>query len=224
MNIDPMPRHEHRRTSIIRRAVFVAASAVALAAVPLGVSSVHATLPNLNESVSLASSTATPGTTVRVTATFTPVADLGNIRVAVNLLGTNGNGTLTFISSTSLLSNCSVDGTGRGAACDWIGAQAVSAPQQIVVDVNVGAGAVVGGVWTVESGSGVLGVAGTLTPPAVNLTIIAPPTTTAAAASSTTVVVIPTVGSHGGVAYFAAAFLLGGVALVGLTRRRGTVR
>jgi hypothetical protein len=152
---------------------------------PLTVSTAHATLPNLNEVAALTASTAVPGSTVRATGTFTPSFDLGSVRVAVSLLSSAGAGSLTFVSSSARLTNCSVDGTGRVVGCDFLNATAADGAQQIVVDINVGAGATVGGNWTFETGSGLLNDALTLSGNPQTLTIVAPPTTTAATTTTT---------------------------------------
>jgi hypothetical protein len=223
----------HRR---LARLSLTAAAAVAAVLMPVALPSANAFLANLVETASLASPTAVPGSTVRATGTFTASTDLGSIRVSVNLLGTGGAGSVSFVSASGRLTNCSVDlSTNRSVACDFLNATVADGTQQIVVDINVGAGATIGGSWSLETGSGILNQAGSLSGNTQTLTIVAPPTTTTAptttvsptTAPATTAVAgsgngLPSVGSSSETMLVAVLFLvLGGVA-VGASRRRVT--
>ena len=82
-----------------------------------------------------------PGTTVQVTAVFTPSVTLPDYRVSINLTGTSGQGTIaaTPVSATSGLSSCVIDSVQRSMNCNWLTNTAVA--QTLVVTVNVGSGA-----------------------------------------------------------------------------------
>lgn len=146
--------------------------------------------PTVSATITADPSAVFPGSTVQVTAVFTPSGTLPNYDVSITLTSTDGQGTIaaTAVSTTSGLSGCSLDVSLRSFGCNWD--SALDTPQTLVVTVNVGPGATPVNdplIWRLDANAGPDGgfrssLAQT------NIVILDPATTT----STTTTTLAPT--------------------------------
>jgi hypothetical protein len=106
-------------------------------------------LSDSTPAISVAPTSATPGSSAVATGTFTALTT-GDIRVGVFLTGTSGNGTFGTATDTTGLTNCVLNASARAFDCLWSGA-VVGQTRTIVIPVTVGAGATAGQSWTVQA-------------------------------------------------------------------------
>jgi hypothetical protein len=106
-------------------------------------------LSDSTPAIAVSPTSTTPGSTATATGTFT-AQTTGDIRVNVNLQGTSGNGTFGTASSTTGLTNCSMDGTLRSYSCTWENA-VVGETRSIVIPVQVAPGTPDGASFQVEA-------------------------------------------------------------------------
>jgi len=79
----------------------------------------------------------TPGSVSTLEVTYTPLADASNVDTSVVLTGTGGNGTLSIVSATNELANCTVDTLLRDVSCDYDPTVAAG-PSVLTVAIDVG--------------------------------------------------------------------------------------
>ena len=129
------------RNTAVRLTIAAAFAVIGLSAGIASGAPVSAQTPGVTGTIAASPASTGPGSTVQVTAVFTPNGTLPNYRVSINLTGTNGQGTIaaTPVSATSGLSSCVIDSVQRSMDCDWLTETAVA--QTLVVTVNVGSGA-----------------------------------------------------------------------------------
>ena len=106
-------------------------------------------LSNAAPAVTVTPTSATPGSTAVLSGTFTATTT-GNIKVGTYLLGTGGSGSFGTATSTTGLTGCTLDSTGRAFSCDWTGAT-VGDTRTIVIPVNVASTATAGQSWTAQA-------------------------------------------------------------------------
>jgi len=129
------------RNTAVRFTLVAAFAVIGLSAGIASGAPVSAQTPVVTGTIAASPASTGPGSTVQVTAVFTPSVTLPNYRVSINLTGTNGQGTIaaTPVSATSGLSSCVIDSVQRSMDCNWL--TETAAAQTLVVTVNVGSGA-----------------------------------------------------------------------------------
>ena len=141
-----------RASGLKRRVVtwlLIAASSLGLAiGWVAAIDDVDAQVSDVTATITVNPASTMPGTTLQVSAVFTPNVTVPPYRVGIVLSGTNGQGTIASppVSVSSGLSNCTLDSVplnAKSLVCDWT--TGLDTPQTLVVTVNVGAGAVPGG-------------------------------------------------------------------------------
>ncbi len=92
----------------------------------------------------------TPGSVSTLEVTYTPLADASNVDTSVVLTGTGGNGTLSIVSATNELANCTVDAILRDVSCDYDPTVAAG-PSFLTVAIDVGPAAADGDTFGISA-------------------------------------------------------------------------
>mgnify|MGYP002861815320 CR=1 FL=1 len=125
------------RNTAVRFTLVAAFAVIGLSAGIASGAPVSAQTPVVTGTIAASPASTGPGSTVQVTAVFTPSVTLPNYRVSINLTGTDGQGTIAAVSPTPGLTSRVIDAaTQRSVNCNWLSNTAVA--QTLVVTVNVG--------------------------------------------------------------------------------------
>ena len=170
--------------------------------------------------------------------TYSPLADASNVDTSIDLAGTGGNGTLSLISATNELANCTVSDADRVVSCDYDPTVAAG-PSILTVAINVGPGAADGdaftifanavrgpasGVWRISQVQTLDIVAASTTTTsttAATTSTTAATTSTTAATSSTTIPEVETdIADSGSTGVAAAALVVLGLLVLGVATVR----